>query len=205
MASRSRFFNSISILVVLVLPTLILLGYAIILLVSYLSELLISVNEWWLYLTIIFLSICILPLPPFTKKCASSFYKFYIAFVRRLFSKAPQSFVIQDKVDLNSCDETTFDDPTSNLPILPPPTHCNNESTSRRCESLPSTCSSVPPDLGPLIPTSKSESFFFRSFLAGCLFFFDRVLVSSFVMLSRIGGEIVHSCKFKIINFWAFR
>lgn len=106
MTSRTHFFNSISILVVLVLPTLILLGFAIILLASYLSKLLISVNEWWLHLIVIAIGICFLPLPPLTKKCATSFYKFYIAFVQRLFSEAPQIFVIQDKVNLNSCHKT---------------------------------------------------------------------------------------------------
>ncbi len=199
MTSRTHFFNSISILVVLVLPTLILLGFAIILLASYLSKLLISVNEWWLHLIVIAIGICFLPLPPLTKKCATSFYKFYISFVQRLFSKEPQSFVIQDKVDLNSSQKTAFDDYTANLLIIPPPTHCNNESASPRCESLLSSCSSLPSDPGHLIPTFKSESFIFQSFLAGCL---DRFLVSSFVMLSRIGGEIVHSCNFKIINYW---
>lgn len=205
MTSRNRLFKNISILVVLVLPTLILLGYAIIILMFYLSALLISVNEWWLYLIFIFTSISVLPLPPFTKKCANSLYQLYITFVQRHFSKAPQGFVIQDKVDLNSCHETAFDDSTADLPMLPLPTHYNNESASRRSESLPSSCSSLPSDPGQVSPTFKSESFFFQSFLAGCLFVINRFLVSSFRIFSRIGGEIVHSCKFKIINYWVFR
>jgi hypothetical protein len=205
MTGRTDLFKIISILVVLVLPTLILLAYGLVLLASNLSALLISVNEWWLYLIVVALGICFLPLPPFSKKCASSFYKFYTAFVRRLFSKNPQGFVIQDKVEMNSCHNTAFDDPTADLPMIQPPPPSENELISCRCESLPSARLSVPPDPGHLISIFKSKFFFFKSFLAGCLFFIRRFLGSFFGMLLRIGGEIVHSGKLKIINYWTFR
>jgi hypothetical protein len=205
MTSRTHFFKNISILVMLVLPTLILIGYGLTLFTSYVSALLISVNEWWLYLIAIYIGILVVPLPPLTKNCAKSLHKVYAIFVQRFFSKGTQVFVIQDKVDLNSCQRTAFDDSTSDLPIIPPQTHSSIESASNRYESLSAFRSSVPSDPGHLISTFNSEFFLFKSFIAGCLFCVNRFVDSSFGMLARIGGEIVHSGKLKIKNYWIFR